>query len=56
MLLQSRMSKCLASFQCDEDFEAIKVQSHHRNGIRTLLDNDISTLIKPSKWPHNISG
>ena len=33
-----------------------KVQSHHRNGLRTLLDNNINTLIKPWKWSHNISG
>ena len=33
-----------------------KVQSHHRNGLRALLGKDINTLIKPSKWSHNISG
>ena len=25
-----------------------KVQSHHGNGVRTLLDNNINTLIKQS--------
>ena len=37
------------------------MQSHHRNGLRTLLDNNINTLIKQSdtditEWTETVRG
>ena len=34
-------------FQFNQSINLLfKVQSHHQNGLRTLLDNNINTLIK----------
>ena len=44
------------TLHCQSIYYCFKVQSHHRDGLGALLGKDINTLIKPSKWSHNISG
>ena len=55
-VIQNTAAHCVRDNQFQSINVLFKVQSHCRNGLRALLGKDINTLIKPSKWSHNISG
>ena len=47
-LLYRLMAPALEDISVNQSINQFKVQSHHGNGLRTLLDNNINTSIKQS--------